>query len=138
MTITMDDLLTLMNRKAPPGARSRFRALFEECREPSFAVRPVRGKADEALHLWETRLKTSGLPSGSLKGIRSLVERLRTMSPEAEVEQFGFTGKRFAGSVFFDVPSGEFLGDTIVERRAKSRQMLDFEAQLFQSSRKSA
>jgi hypothetical protein len=77
-------------------------------------------------------------PTGIVGGIRSLVERLRTMTPEAEIEQFGFTGKRFAGSVFFDCAGGEFLGDTIVERRAKSRQMLDLEAQLFQSSRKSA
>jgi hypothetical protein len=138
MSMTMDELLALMNRQAPPEARRRFHALFEDCQKPSFAVKPVRGKADEALRLWKTRLKTSGLPSGSLRGIRSLVGQLRTLAPEAEIEQFGFTGKRFAGSVFFDCASGAFLGDTIVERRPKSRQMLELEAQLFQSSRKTA
>jgi hypothetical protein len=138
MSMTIDDLQTLMNREAPSGARKRFRALFEDGSRSSFVVKPVRAKADETLRLWETRLKTSRLPPGSLRGIRSLVERLRTMRPGAEIEQFGFTGTRFAGSVFFDRASGEFLGDTIVERRAKSRQMLDLEAQLFRSSRKSA
>ena len=138
MSVRWDELLIRMNREAPPGARKRFQELFEEGGNPSFVVKPVRGKVNETLRLWETRVKTSRLPSGSLRGIRSLVERLRTLAPEAEVEQFGFTGKGFAGSVFFDCASGEFLGDTIVERRAKSRQMLDLEAQLFQSSRKSA
>jgi hypothetical protein len=138
MSMTMGDLLTRLNREAPPGSRKRFRAIFEEGSTPSFAVKPVRGKADETLRVWETRLKTSRLPSGSLKGIRSFVDRLRAMPPEAEIDQFGFTGKRFAGSVFFDRASGKFLGDSIVERRTKSRQMVELEAQLFQSSRKSA
>lgn len=134
----MDDLLTRLNREAPPESRKRFRDLFEEVSTPSFAIKPVRGKAEETLRLWETRLKTSRLPSGSLKGIRSFVDRLRAMPPEADIEQFGFTGKRFAGSVFFDRATGKFLGDTIVERQSKSRQMVEIEAQLFQSSRKSA
>jgi hypothetical protein len=66
MSMTMDNLLTLMDREAPPGARKRFRALFEEGRMASFAVKPVRGEAEETLRLWETRLKTSRLPPGSL------------------------------------------------------------------------
>jgi len=138
MSQTMDDLLTRMNQGAPLAARKRFRALFEESGRPSFALKPVHEKADETLRLWETRLKTSRLPSGSLSGIRSLVGKLRTMRPDAEIEQFGFTGKRFAGAIFFDFASGEFLGDTIVERRAKNSQMLHLETHVFQSSRKSA
>jgi hypothetical protein len=43
-----------------------------------------------------------------------------------------------AGSLFFDHKTGAFLGDTIVERRAKSQETLDLEAQLLQPSRKSA
>jgi len=38
------------------------------------------------------------------------------MPPEAEVEQFGFIGKDFAGSIFFDPRSGEFMGETLVSR----------------------
>jgi hypothetical protein len=138
MSVTVDELLTRLNREAPPGSRKRFQALLEEGSTASFAVKPVRGKADETLRLWETRLKTSRLPSRSLKGIRSFVERLRAIPPEADIEQFGFTGKRFAGSVFFDRASGKFLGDTIVERHGKSQEMVEVEAQLFQSSRKFA
>jgi hypothetical protein len=60
------------------------------------------------------------------------------LPPAAEIEQLGFTGKRFAGSVFFDRTSRDFLGDTIVEWRAKNRQMMDLKTQLFEPSRKSA
>jgi hypothetical protein len=36
------------------------------------------------------------------------------MAPEAEIEQFGFSGAAIAGSIFFDRESGEFMGETIV------------------------
>jgi hypothetical protein len=138
MSMSRDELLNRIDGEATPGARKRIRALFEEANSSSCAMKPVRGKADEALRLWQTRLITSGLPILSLNGIRMLVRKLATMPPDAEVEQFGFTGKTFAGSVFFDRASGKFLGDTIVRRRAKSRQMQELEAQLLQPSRKSA
>ena len=138
MTMRKDELLIRINREAPPGARKRFRALLEEGRTPSLVMKPVHSKADEALRLWQTRLITSGLPILSLSGIRMLVKKLGALPPDAEIEQFGFTGKTFAGSVFFDRASGKFLGDTIVKRRAKSPRMRDLEAQLLQPTRKSA
>jgi len=36
------------------------------------------------------------------------------MPPEAEIEQFGFSSKAIAGSIFFNRQSGEFMGETIV------------------------
>ncbi|MGB6743571.1 MAG: hypothetical protein WBE38_07920, partial [Terracidiphilus sp.] len=70
--------------------------------------------------------------------VRDLLRNLKELPEDSEVEQFGFTGDRLAGSLFFDHGTGAFLGDTIVERRAKSQQMLDLEAELLQPSRKSA
>jgi hypothetical protein len=75
---------------------------------------PVCIKAAEALRVWETRLGTSRLPGTSTQGIQALVGKLRQMPPEAEIEQFGFSSKAIAGSIFFNRQSGEFMGETIV------------------------
>ena len=136
MSISREELLNRIDGAASPGARKRIRALFEEDRNASLT--PVHNKASETLRLWQTRLITSGLPILSLNGIRLLVRRLGTMPPDAEIEQYGLTGTIFAGSVFFDRASGQFLGDTVVKRRAKSREMQELEAHLFKPARKSA
>lgn len=138
MSISRHELLRRAEERAAPGARRRIRALFEASGELAEKLEPVQTRADATLRLWETRLITSGLPAPSLHGIRMLVRKLRTLPPDAEIEQYGLTGQIFAGSVFFERASGEFLGDTIVKRRSKSRQIQELEAQLLQPSRKSA
>lgn len=138
MSMNREELLSRIDGEATPGAKMRIRALFEEAAEPLKRMTPVRGKADETMRVWQTRLITSGLPILSLSGIRLLVRKLGTMQPDAEIEQYGLTGKEFAGSVFFDRASGEFLGDTIVKRRKKSQDMLKLDSRLIQPSRKSA
>ena len=138
MSVSCQELLRRVEKHAAPGAKQRIRALFEAPGGKADRLEPVRTRANEALRLWETRLITSGLPAPSLNGIRLLVRRLRTLSRETELEQYGFTVKVFAGSIFFERASGEFLGDTIVKRRSKSRRIQELEAQLFQPSRKSA
>jgi hypothetical protein len=116
----------------------RIRALLETADGDAERLEPVRTTAKDALHLWETRLITSGLPILALNGIRLLVRKLGTLPPETEVEQYGLTGKQYAGNIFFARNSGVFLGDSIVKRRPKSRQMQELEAQLIRPSRKTA
>lgn len=138
MSMSREELMSRIEGEAAPGARRRIRTLFEEAATPFRRMEPVRSKAGEALRVWQTRLITSGLPIISLNGIRSLVRKLGTMPAEAEIEQYGFTGKDFAGSVFFDRASGRFLGDTIVKRHVRSKDIVELESQLSRPSRKSA
>jgi hypothetical protein len=138
MSASRQELLRRIEGHAAPGAIKRIRALFGAADGRAKTLEPVRTTVNETLRLWETRLVTSGLPVPSLNGIRLLVRKLRTLSPEAGIEQYGLTGKEFAGSIFFDRASGEFLGDTIVKRRKKSRETQDLESRFVQPSRKSA
>jgi hypothetical protein len=90
------------------------------------------------LSLWKTREKTSALHGLEIPGVSHLIARLSLLPASALVEQYNVDSESSAGSIFIDPATGDFLGDTIVERRAKSRRMLDFEAELLQSTRKSA
>jgi hypothetical protein len=92
----------------------------------------------EVLSLWEVRYNNKDITGVNIPGAPVLIENLKQMLPEEEVEQYGFTGEKLAGSVFFNRRTGEFLGDTIVKRRAKTQEILDLEARLLHPSRKSA
>jgi hypothetical protein len=100
--------------------------------------KPVINSVSEVLSLWQVRQKITDMTGFAIPGAQILIQNLSKLSEDSEVEQFGFTGDRLAGSLFFDHKTGAFLGDTIVERRAKSQETLDLEAQLLQPSRKSA
>jgi hypothetical protein len=104
----------------------------------SVGQEPVINSAAEVLSLWQVRQKISLMTGVSIPGVQVLIRNLKELSKDSEVEQFGFTGDEQAGSLFFDRRTGAFLGDTIVARRAKSRQMLDLEERSLQPSRKSA
>jgi hypothetical protein len=138
MSLSASQLLSRVQGQASGDARVRAIALLSEDAAESQRVRAVRSRADKTLRLWKLRLKTSQLPTESLVGIRQLVNRLESLPAETEIEQFGLTGSKYAGSIFFDGGSGEFLGDTIVKRRSKSRKMQELEAHLFKPTRKSA
>ncbi len=132
------ELLAKLKTIEPSDAVRRVRSLLGAEGTYASPATPVRNEAGELLGLWQTRLKTSRLPRPSLRGIENLVHRLQAMSADAHVDQYSFSGKEMAGSVFFASGSGEFLGDTIVRHHIKDRQMLAFEAQLIPPSRKSA
>jgi len=92
--------------------------------------KPAINHPDEVLSLWQTRHQITKITGMSIPGVHTLIENLQKMVPGQEVEQYGFTGDKLAGSLFFNCQTGEFLGDTIVERRPKSQAMLDLEDQL--------
>ena len=98
----------------------------------------MRNAALDVLILWRTREKTSALGGLVIPGVASLNSKLSKLAPNALVEQYSFGNPSSVGSIFIDPASGEFLGDTIVPRRTKSQEMLDLDAELFGSSRKSA
>jgi hypothetical protein len=138
MSLSVSTLRLRLAQSSPSGDVQRALAILEsQDLEPS-RLNPVRSTVDETFRLWKTREQTSALSGLLIPGVASLNDRLSKLPSNAQVEQYNFDTKSSSGSIFIDPATGEFLGDTIVERRAKSRQMLDLEAQLFQSSRKSA
>jgi hypothetical protein len=138
MSLTVSALRRRLAKARPANAVRRSLELLDaQDLEPS-RFNPVRNAALDVLILWRTREKTSALGGLVIPGVASLNSKLSKLAPNALVEQYSFGNPSSVGSIFIDPATGEFLGDTIVERRAKSQEMLDFEAQLFQPSRKSA
>jgi hypothetical protein len=90
------------------------------------------------LSLWKTRKKTSALSGLVIPGLSNLIARVGQLPLDTRIEQYNLEDGSSTGSIFFDPASGKFLGDTIMERRDKSQQMLEMETELFQASRRSA
>jgi hypothetical protein len=138
MSFSVSTLRLRLAQLSPSGDVHRALAMLEsQDLEPS-KLNPVRSTADELFRLWKTREQTSALSGLVIPGVASLNARLSKLPSNAQVEQYNFETKSTSGSIFIDPATGEFLGDTIVERRGKSQQMVELESQLFQSSRKSA
>ena len=138
MSGTWRQLLSRIDREKHPDALQRVEEFIRTNALETVRLKPAVCSASEILSIWRVREKNSGITGLSIPGARTLVQNLKTLSADSEVEQFSFTGGELAGSVFFSRKTGRFLGDTIVQRRAKSKQLLDLEAELLQPSRKSA
>jgi hypothetical protein len=123
MSVSKQEILSRLELQEGSAALSRARLLLELSSTRPVSPTPVRINAAEALRVWETRLRTTWLTGPSTQGIQSLVEKLRQMEPDAEIEQFGFTGAAIAGSIFFNRQSGEFVGETIVDK-PKAKELI--------------
>jgi hypothetical protein len=138
MSATWNELLSRVNGPTRKDAFNRVQRFVNLNGIQSVKRNPSVNNAADVLSLWQVRHKNTEITGVTIPGAPVLIDNLMKMSPDAEVEQYGFTGEKLAGSIFFNRQTGEFLGDTIVERRAKNQQMLDLEAQLLSPSRKSA
>lgn len=138
MSVTWSELVSRVDRLKFADAFQRVQTFVNWNDLHSARKKPVVNNAAEVLSLWQVRYKNTSITGVSIPGAPDLIRNLKRIPLDAEVEQYGFTGEKLAGSIFFDHETGEFLGDTIVERRAKSKEMLDLEAELLQPSRKSA
>jgi hypothetical protein len=138
MSLSVSALRRHLAQSAQPNAAQRLLAVLDSQDLRPSSLNPVRSTALDVLRLWETREKTSALSGPVIPGVANLNAHLSQLPPNAPVEQYSFDTKLRAGSIFIDPATGEFLGDTIVERHPKSQEMLDLEAELFQPSRKSA
>jgi hypothetical protein len=132
---------TLRNRlihSTPRGAADRALAILDSQEVEASKLNPVCNTAGDLLNLWKTREITSRHGGFVIPGLSDLNARLDLLPPSSQVEQYNFDSESSSGSIFIDSATGEFLGDTIVERHNKSQQMIEFEDQLFRPSRKSA
>jgi hypothetical protein len=121
MSPSKQELLSRIESQAAPTISSRVRSLLKSNGVRSTSSTPVHAAAKELVSVWETRLNNSQSTGKPIQGAQSLIDRLRQIPPEAKVEQFGFIGNAFSGSLFFDSASGEFLGDTVVSRSIQSK-----------------
>ena len=120
MSVSKQEMLSRLELQEASAALGRARLLLELSSTRPVSPNPVRINAAEALRVWEARLQTASWHTGlSTQGIQSLVEKLRQMPPDAEIEQFA--GGAIAGSIFFNRQSGEFMGETIIEKPNEPR-----------------
>jgi hypothetical protein len=68
------------------------------------------GPVSEVLSIWGTRLKNTAITGKEILGLRDLVSRLHSLGDATKLEQFGFSGPRSAGSLFFEHGTDEFVG----------------------------
>lgn len=138
MSGTWKQLLARVDSAQHADVLHRANELIRSANLESAAPTSFVNSVTEVLSLWQVRQKISHKTDFTIPGVETLIGNLKALPAESVVEQFGFTGDKLAGSLFFDRKTGAFLGDTIVARRPKSQEMLDLEAQMLQPSRKSA
>lgn len=136
--MTWHDLLLRIDRLGSAEAFNRVQNFVNLNGLHLLRQKPDVNNVAEILSLWQVRYKNTAITDVAIPGASELIRNLMQMPPDAEIEQYGFTGEKLAGSIFLERQTGEFLGDTIVERRPKSQEMLQLEAELLQPSRKSA
>ncbi|MDB5401005.1 MAG: hypothetical protein QOD93_2779 [Acetobacteraceae bacterium] len=85
--------------------------------------KPVTVKVSDALYLWNTRLKNTRLTHRPIRGAELLVDQLRTMASDTELEQIGFKSPKQAANLFFDRKSGEFVGLILVDIPESARSV---------------
>jgi len=138
MSLDTSALRLLLAQKTPEAIAMRALALLDAQGVTAGRLNPIHTTAASALSLWRTRERISKHTGTKIPGVASLNSRLSRLLPDAIVEQYNFDSDHWAGSIFIDPAKGEFLGDTIVQRRPNSRKMLSFEDEPLQPARKSA
>jgi hypothetical protein len=106
----------LASRHIPADAPALLAALLNEPGVAPVANQPTRMLAREALDLWGLRLRTADITGKSLYGAAVLVDELRKLPGDTEIDQFGLIGDHMAGVVLFDGRDDQFIGAIVVER----------------------
>jgi hypothetical protein len=127
MIDTLDDVVSRLDCLKSADMNGRVRSLANLKGFRSIFKRPFMNNVSEVLSLWQLRHRNTDITGVPIPGAPFLIQNLKQLPAETKVEQYGFTGKKRAGCIFFNHETGEFLGDTIVERRPKSQAMLDLE-----------
>jgi hypothetical protein len=130
MTATLDNVETRLNRLKSSGTNSRVRSLANLNGFKSILKSPVINNVAAILDIWQLRHNNTQITGVAIPGAPFLIHNLKRMPADAAVDQYGLHGKKRAGCIFLDHWTGEFLGDTIVERREKSSGIYALEAKL--------
>lgn len=138
MRLTNAELQRQLGRTAPKADVQRALAMLACRNVKQSSLNPIQSTAAEVLQLWKTRERVSKHTGYRIPGVSGLIARLSRITADAKIEQYNLESDTSAGSIFIDFATGDFLGDTLVEKREKSREMLDLDAELFGASKKSA
>jgi hypothetical protein len=130
MTAILEDVESRLDRLKSAETNARVRSLANLKGFKTVLQSPSLNDVAVVLDIWQLRNDNTGITGLNIPGAPSLIKKLKLMPANAKIEQYGLHGKKRAGCIFFDHRTGEFLGDTIVERRPKSQTMLDLEDQL--------
>jgi hypothetical protein len=77
---------------------------------------PARITVAEAFRLWRTRLDVSTQTHHPIDGLSELVEKLRVMTRQKKIDQFGFLGRKSAATLLFEKSNGSYIGAAFVEQ----------------------
>ncbi len=80
--------------------------------------RSSKVSVSEALRLWTTRLQNTDVTGQQLYGAKSLLSRLKSLTPQRKLEQFAFVSPDTAGNLFFEGRSRQFVGAVLVDTGA--------------------
>ena len=130
MSATSSELLAYMARLRSADAPNRVKNLRDLDSFGPLLTKPYITKADEARSFWQMRYENKDITGVIIPGAPALIRKLKQLKPDTEIDQFGFTGDKLVGCIFFHHHTGEFLGETIIERRPKSQAMRELEAEL--------
>jgi len=130
MSVLLADLDSRIDRIQDAESSLRVQSALHQRGARTVGEDALVNNASLVISIWQGRLETSKITGFSIPGAPGLIHKLAQMASDSQVEQYGFIGEKFAGCIFFDHQTGEFLGDTIVERRPKSQAMLDLEDQM--------
>jgi hypothetical protein len=119
-------------------AARRATAILHSQKSTSSPLNPIRSAADKVLQLWKTREAISEHTGFQIPGVSAFNRQLERLSSDTEVDQCNLDSDLKSGSIFIEVSTGRLLGETIVEKRDKTNEVLELESALFSPSRKSA
>ena len=138
MRLTNAELQRQLARIAPRPDVQRALAVLASRNVKQSSLNPIQSTAVEVLQLWKTRALISKHTGYRIPGVSGLIARLSTVAADAKIDQYNLESDTSAGSIFIDSATGDFLGDTLVEKREKSQEMLNLDAELFGPSKRSA
>jgi hypothetical protein len=116
MTIDKGNLLLRLDSSPPSESVDLARMFLTFTDVKPLSERIPRVRVSEATRLWGTRLKNVKFTKKPIQGVEWLLRRLESLGSEDELEQFNFTGREFAGSLFFALKDQDFVGVVLVDR----------------------
>lgn len=111
-------LLLRLDGSSPSESVALARMFLTSADLRPLAERAARVSASEATRLWGSRSKNVKFTLKPIHGVEWLLCRLKSLNSEDELEQFSFTGRDFAGSLFFSINNQEFVGVAFVDRES--------------------
>jgi hypothetical protein len=114
VTIDKAEILSRISKVEESEEMRRARSLLDAWDTRPLSEAPVVLKVSQALSLWKTRLRISiEITKRPICGAQALVDKLLTLDPGADLEQFSFINSEMGGNVFFERANHNYVGVTL-------------------------